>query len=90
MSLILNEEQVQLQDSAKSFVADNWTVGELRKMRAATGKGYSETLWAKVAELGWLVIPENGAMAASTTSTPSSEAMSRDASWPPVESCVWK
>ncbi len=57
MSLILNEEQIQLQDSAKSFVGDNWTVGELRKMRTATGKGYSETLWAKAAELGWLAIP---------------------------------
>ena len=57
MSLILNEEQVQLQDSAKSYVGDNWTVGELRKMRTATGKGYSETLWAKAAELGWLAIP---------------------------------
>jgi alkylation response protein AidB-like acyl-CoA dehydrogenase len=57
MSLILNEEQVQLQDSAKSFVGDNWTVGELRKMRTASGKGYSEALWAKAAELGWLAIP---------------------------------
>ena len=57
MSLILTEEQVQLQDSAKAFVADNWTVGELRKLRKDTGKGYPEDLWQKAAELGWLAIP---------------------------------
>ncbi|MEQ8483440.1 MAG: acyl-CoA dehydrogenase family protein [Pseudomonadales bacterium] len=57
MSLILNEEQVQLQDSAKAFVADNWAVGELRKLRKDTGKGYPEALWRKAAELGWLAIP---------------------------------
>lgn len=57
MSLILNEEQVQLQDSARAFVADGWSVGELRKLRADTGKGYPEALWQKAAELGWLAIP---------------------------------
>lgn len=57
MSLILTEEQVQLQDSAKAFVADNWTVAELRKLRKDTGKGYPEALWQKAAELGWLAIP---------------------------------
>lgn len=57
MPLILSEEQVQLQDSAKAFVADNWTVGELRKLRKDTGKGYPEALWQKAAELGWLAIP---------------------------------
>ena len=57
MSLILTEEQVQLQDSAKAFVADTWKVGELRKLRADTGKGYREDLWSKAAELGWLAIP---------------------------------
>lgn len=57
MSLILTEEQVQLQDSAKAFVADNWSVGELRKLRRETGKGYSDALWQKAAELGWLAIP---------------------------------
>ncbi len=57
MSLILTEEQVQLQDSANAFVADNWTVGELRKLRKDTGKGYPEALWQKAAELGWLAIP---------------------------------
>jgi acyl-CoA dehydrogenase len=57
MSLILTEEQVQLQDSAKAFVADSWTVAELRKLRKDTGKGYPEALWTKAAELGWLAIP---------------------------------
>lgn len=57
MSLILTEEQVQLQDSAKAFVADNWAVAELRKLRKDTGRGYPESLWRKAAELGWLAIP---------------------------------
>lgn len=57
MSLILNEEQIQLQDSAKALVADHWKVGELRKLRRETGRGYPEALWRQAAELGWLAIP---------------------------------
>ena len=58
MSLILTEEQELLKDSAASFVADNWQIGELRKMRNRNdGPGYDADLWRQMAALGWAAIP---------------------------------
>ena len=58
MSLILTEEQELLKDSALSFVADNWSVGELRKLRGELdGPGYDPDLWQQMAALGWTAIP---------------------------------
>ena len=37
---------------------------------------------------GWLVVPDSGAAAASTASTPAALAASSVASWPPAVSCV--
>ena len=58
MSLILTEEQELLKDSARSFVADNWGVGELRKLRdVRDGPGYDADLWQQMVALGWTAIP---------------------------------
>ena len=58
MTLILNEEQQLLKDSAKSFVDDQWQLNQLRLNRAAPKTGSIDTeLWQKMVELGWAAIP---------------------------------
>ena len=43
-----------------------------------------------VLRLGWEVLPETLAMAASAMSRPSSDALRIEAAWMPAVSCVWK
>jgi len=58
MTLILNEEQQLLKDSAKSFVDDKWQLNQLRQNRAAPKAGAIDTeLWQQMVELGWAAIP---------------------------------
>ena len=58
MTLILNEEQELLRDSAKSFVDDQWQLNQLRANRAAPKSGTIDTgLWQQMVELGWAAIP---------------------------------
>ena len=58
MTLILNEEQQLLKDSARSFVDDRWQLNQLRQNRASPKTGAIDTeLWQKMAELGWAAIP---------------------------------
>ncbi len=62
MSLVLNEEQRILKDSAKEFLLANAPVEALRKLRDdKDATGYSEDLWQEMANLGWpaIAIPEN-------------------------------
>ncbi|MFT7219949.1 MAG: alkylation response protein AidB-like acyl-CoA dehydrogenase [Candidatus Azotimanducaceae bacterium] len=58
MTLLLNEEQQQLKDSAKSFVDDQWQLNQLRLNRATPKAGTINTeLWQQMVELGWAAIP---------------------------------
>jgi acyl-CoA dehydrogenase len=61
MALVLTEEQGMLRDSAKSFLADNGPVSELRKLRdTRSADGFSRSLWKQFAEMGFtgVLIPE--------------------------------
>ncbi|MEH6590145.1 MAG: acyl-CoA dehydrogenase family protein [Halioglobus sp.] len=61
MALVLTEEQRQLQDTARDFLASHAPVASLRKLRDSNdATGYSTELWQQMAELGWasIVLPE--------------------------------
>jgi alkylation response protein AidB-like acyl-CoA dehydrogenase len=61
MSLVLNEDQVMLQESARDFCREKATVAVLRKLRDDNNpRGYSEELWQAMVGLGWagMAIPE--------------------------------
>lgn len=61
MSLVFNEEQRLLKDTAKEFLASNAPVEALRKLRDSKDElGYNKALWGQMAELGWasIVLPE--------------------------------
>jgi acyl-CoA dehydrogenase len=54
MSLILNEEQQLLKDSAREFLAAKAPVSALRRLRDSKDDvGFSRALWKEMAELGW-------------------------------------
>ncbi|MBC7727777.1 MAG: acyl-CoA dehydrogenase family protein [Microbacteriaceae bacterium] len=54
MALILNEEQVQLRDSARNFLAEQSPVAQLRALRDnADADGFSRPLWRQFAEMGF-------------------------------------
>lgn len=61
MSLLLNDEQRMLRDSAAEFLAARSPVAALRKLRdSRDAHGYDQALWREIAELGWpaAVLPE--------------------------------
>lgn len=61
MPLILNEEQTMLRDSALQFVAENAPISQLRALRDQRDTdGFSRTLWAQFAEMGYtgILVPE--------------------------------
>jgi len=60
-SLVLNEDQQLLQDTAREFIADQCSVDSLRQLRdKRTDSGFDESLWKQMVELGWagITIPE--------------------------------
>ena len=58
MSLILNEEQILLKDSAVSFVADRKNLNDLRLRRKNANSAEIDTeLWQQIVSLGWAAIP---------------------------------
>ena len=58
MTLILNEEQQLLKDSAKSFVDNQWQLNQLRLNRTEPKAGTIDNeLWQQMVELGWAAIP---------------------------------
>jgi len=60
-SLVLSEEQQLLQDSARDFVADQYSVDSLRQLRDnRDDSGIDRAAWKQMAELGWagINIPE--------------------------------
>ncbi|MEZ4885138.1 MAG: acyl-CoA dehydrogenase [Chitinophagales bacterium] len=61
MSLVINEEQQMLKNSAKEFLKNRAPVSALRLLRDNNdSKGYDIGLWQEMAEMGWasLTIPE--------------------------------
>jgi len=65
MSLVLNQEQDMLRDSALQFLKDNAPVAQLRRLRDgddATGRadGFSRALWRACADMGFagVLVPE--------------------------------
>ncbi|ALO45501.1 acyl-CoA dehydrogenase family protein [Pseudohongiella spirulinae] len=61
MSLVLNEDQVMLQESARDFCREKAPVTVLRQLRdSQDARGYSDELWQAMVGLGWagMAIPE--------------------------------
>ncbi|AMN45602.1 acyl-CoA dehydrogenase [Steroidobacter denitrificans] len=61
MTLLLNDEQRLLRDSARDFLATRSPVAALRALRdRGDERGYDPQLWHEIAELGWpaAVLPE--------------------------------
>lgn len=61
MALVLNEEQAQLRDSARDFLAEQSPVSQLRALRDRhDGDGFSRDLWGRFAEMGFtgVLVPE--------------------------------
>jgi alkylation response protein AidB-like acyl-CoA dehydrogenase len=59
MSLILNDEQQLLRDSARAFFRETSPVESYRRLRDS-GEEWSPDLWSAMSELGWpgVVVPE--------------------------------
>jgi alkylation response protein AidB-like acyl-CoA dehydrogenase len=54
MSLLLNEEQAMLRDSARNFLAENAPVAQLRQLRDSHDPaGFAGPTWAAFSELGY-------------------------------------
>lgn len=54
MSLVFNEDQELLQDSAKNFVTQNAPLSVLRQLRDTNDvRGFDDKIWAHMIELGW-------------------------------------
>lgn len=61
MSLVLNEEQQMLRDSAQDFLQSRAPVKHLRELRDSENtEGFSRSLWAEMGEMGWtsVLVPE--------------------------------
>lgn len=61
MTLVLNEEQLLLQSTARDFLAQIAPVSALRQLRDEHDSlGYEPQLWLQMAELGWasIILPE--------------------------------
>jgi acyl-CoA dehydrogenase len=61
MSLVLNEDQLMLQQSARDFCREQAPVAVLRRMRDSEDRnGYPAQLWQSMVALGWagMAIPE--------------------------------
>jgi alkylation response protein AidB-like acyl-CoA dehydrogenase len=61
MSLLLNEEQTMLRDSARDFLRENAPVAQLRQLRDSRDPaGFSGPTWSAFAELGFagVAVPE--------------------------------
>ena len=61
MSLLLTEEQSMLRETARSFMAEQAPVAQLRALRDANDEiGFSREVWARFGELGFtgILVPE--------------------------------
>ena len=58
MSMLLNEEQRMLEESASDFFSSRVEIGALRALRDdGPETGFDPSLWAEIVELGWTAIP---------------------------------
>ena len=58
MTMILDEEQTMLKDSAREFCANNAPIAQLRELRDAdSADGFDRDVWKAMVELGWAAIP---------------------------------
>ncbi len=59
MNFEFSDEQNLLREQARGFLADNCPMSAVRKVLDGE-ESYDQTLWGKVAEMGWTatVIPE--------------------------------
>lgn len=58
MTMILNEEQTMLKDSAKDFCTSSAPITQLRQLRdEENAGGYDQGTWNAMVELGWAAIP---------------------------------
>lgn len=58
MTMILNEEQTMLKDSAKDFCTSSAPITQLRQLRdEENADGYDQGTWNAMVELGWAAIP---------------------------------
>src|SRR5688572_20932580 len=54
MPLVLTEEQTMLRESARTFIAENGPIAQLRQLRDADDRdGFCRDLWARFAEMGY-------------------------------------
>jgi alkylation response protein AidB-like acyl-CoA dehydrogenase len=61
MTMVLNEDQIMLQESAKGFCQTTTPVAQMRKLRDSKDPvGFSRESWKQMVELGWagMSIPE--------------------------------
>jgi alkylation response protein AidB-like acyl-CoA dehydrogenase len=61
MSMLLNEEQTLLKDSARGFFGEKLPIAALRALRDSKDQtGFDRDLWGEMAEMGWagVLIPE--------------------------------
>ncbi|MEX2132332.1 MAG: acyl-CoA dehydrogenase family protein [Pseudohongiellaceae bacterium] len=61
MSLVLGEEQLMLQDSAREFCRENAPIKVMRRLRDSHDSlGYDPQIWTQIVALGWpgMAIPE--------------------------------
>jgi len=61
MALVLNEEQLMLQESARNFLHSQAPVSHLRALRdQASETGFSNEIWQQMAAMGWpaIAVPE--------------------------------
>ena len=61
MTLVLNEEQLMLKESAQGLWRKRLPVATLRKQRdAGSETGYADDLWPQMVNMGWatVLVPE--------------------------------
>ncbi len=62
MPLVLNEEQIMLQETARGFLSGRAPVSHLRELRdSGSTTGFSMELWREMSDLGWpaILVPED-------------------------------
>ena len=58
MTMVYSEEQRQLADTAREFLAAKSPVSALRRLRdEKPAAGFDAALWQEFAEMGWTAIP---------------------------------
>lgn len=58
MQFALNQDQTLLAQTARDFITENSPVARMRALRdSGEALGYSRTMWAQMAEMGWTGLP---------------------------------